>query len=349
MRAVVFENYKEFPSLTEVPRPEPGPGEVLLRVAGAGACHSDISVYRVFEEGQPGAQKPPFVLGHENAGWVEALGPGVSERIQVGAAYMVYGPIGCGQCRKCAEGLETYCENAATMPYLAVGLGRDGGMAEYMTVPAHHLIPLGDADPVMAAPLADAGLTPYHAIKKALPYLAGGGRYALAIGLGGLGLVGVQILRALTGATIIATDVKEAARGRAEAEGAITVGAGADQVEQIRALTGGRGVDAAFDFVGAGPTVATAAASMAPGGRCTVVGIAGGTHEFSFFTTPYESYVTNTYWGSVSELWEVVDMYKAGQIRPDVERFSMEEALEAYRRLEAGEVHGRAVVTPNPS
>lgn len=349
MRAVVFENYQEFPSLTEVPKPEPGPGEVLLRVAGAGACHSDISVYRVFEKGQPGAQKPPFVLGHENAGWVEALGPGVSERIQVGGAYMVYGPIGCGQCRKCAEGLETYCENAATLPYLAVGLGRDGGMAEYMTAPAHHLIPLGEADPVAAAPLADAGLTPYHAIKKALPHLAGGGRYALAIGLGGLGLVGVQILRALTGATIIATDVKEGARERAEAEGALTVGAGEDQVEKILALTGGRGVDAAFDFVGAAPTVSTAAASMAPGGRCTVVGISGGTHEFSFFTTPYESYVTNTYWGSVTELWEVVDMYKAGQIRPDVERFSMDDALEAYRKLEAGEINGRAVVTPNPS
>ncbi|MGW9557758.1 NAD(P)-dependent alcohol dehydrogenase [Nocardiopsis sp. NPDC055551] len=349
MRAVVFEDYKQFPSLTEVPKPEPGPGEVLLRVAGAGACHSDISVYRVFEKGQPGAQKPPFVLGHENAGWVEALGPGVSERIQVGAAYLVYGPIGCWHCRQCAQGVETYCENAASLPYLAVGLGRDGGMAEYMTVPARHLVPLGDADPVAAAPLADAGLTPYHAIKEALPYLAGGGRYALAIGLGGLGLIGVQILRALTGATVIATDVKEDARARAEAEGAITVGAGEDQVEKIRALTGGHGVDAAFDFVGAAPTVSTAAASMAQGGRCTIVGIAGGTHEFSFFSNPYETHMTNTYWGSVSELWEVVEMYKAGQIRPDVERFAMDDALEAYRKLEAGEVNGRAVVTPNPS
>ncbi|MBR8740161.1 NAD(P)-dependent alcohol dehydrogenase [Nocardiopsis sp. MG754419] len=347
MRAVVFENYGEFPSLTEVPKPEPGPGDALLRVAGAGACHSDISVYRLFEEGQPGAQKPPFVLGHENAGWVEAVGPGVSDRIEVGAAYMAYGPIGCGHCRQCAEGRETYCENAATMPYLAVGLGRDGGMAEYVTVPAHHLIPLGDADPVAAAPLADAGLTPYHAITQALPHLHGGGRFALVIGLGGLGQIGVQILCALTGATIIATDVKEGARKRAEDSGAITVGAGPDQVERIRALTGGRGVDAAFDFVGAGPTVAAAAACMAQGGRLSVVGIGGGTHEFSFFTNPYESYVTNTYWGSIRDLWEVVDMYKAGQIRPEVERFSMDDALEAYRRLEAGEISGRAVVTPN--
>ena len=349
MRAVVFENYEEFPALTEVAKPEPGPGEVLLRVAGAGACHSDISIYRMFKKGDAGAQKPPFVLGHENAGWVESLGPGVSERVRVGAAYLAYGPIGCGHCRKCVAGMDTYCENAASMPYAAVGLGRDGGMAEYVTVPAHHLVPLDEADPVDAAPLADAGLTPYHAVKASLPYLNGGGRYALAIGLGGLGRIGVQILKALTGATVIATDVKEEARARAEADGAVTVGAGDDQVEQIRAITGGRGVDAAFDFVGAAPTLATAMACMAQGGRCNLVGIAGGSHEVSFFNNPYETYLTNTYWGTVPELWEVVDMYKAGQIRPEVERFSMDDALEAYRRLEAGEVNGRAVVMPNPS
>ncbi|WP_159942355.1 MULTISPECIES: NAD(P)-dependent alcohol dehydrogenase [unclassified Nocardiopsis] len=346
MRAVVFENYGRFPSLTDVPRPEPGPGEVLLRVAGAGACHSDVSVYRHFREGQPGAQKPPFVLGHENSGWVEALGPGVDGRVEVGAAYLVYGPIGCGHCRMCARGQDTYCENAATMPYLGVGLGRDGGMAEYMTAPAHHLVPLGDADPVEAAPLSDAGLTPYHAVREALPHLEGGGRHALVIGLGGLGRIGVQILRALTGATVIATDVREEARARAEADGAVTVGAGDRQVEEIRELTGGRGVDAAFDFVGASPTITTATAVMAQGGRLTVVGIADGTHQFSFFSNPYESYVTNTYWGTVPELWEVVDMYRAGQIRPEVERFPMERALDAYRALEEGRVSGRAVVVP---
>ena len=104
------------------------------------------------------------------------------------------------------------------MPYLGLGLGRDGGMAEYVVVPARNLVPLGDADPVAAAPLADAGLTPYHAIKNALPNLAGGGRFALVIGLGGLGQIAVQILTALTGATVIATDMKPDAMERAEAE-----------------------------------------------------------------------------------------------------------------------------------
>jgi propanol-preferring alcohol dehydrogenase len=233
------------------------------------------------------------------------------------------------------------------MPYLGVGLGGDGGMAEYVVVPSRSLVPLGDADPVAAAPLSDAGLTPYHAIKNSLPNLAGGGRFALVIGLGGLGQLAVQMLTALTGATVIATDMKPEAMKRAQQDGATTVPGGDDQVEAIRAITNGRGVDAAFDFVGVTPTVKAAQASMAQGGRLTVVGIAGGVTEWSFFTTPYESTITNTYWGTIEDLYEVVDMYRAGQIRPDIERFGMDDALEAYRRLEAGELSGRAVVTPH--
>jgi propanol-preferring alcohol dehydrogenase len=220
-------------------------------------------------------------------------------------------------------------------------------MAEYVVVPSRSLVPLGDADPVAAAPLSDAGLTPYHAIKNSLPNLAGGGRFALVIGLGGLGQLAVQMLTALTGATVIATDMKPEAMKRAQQDGATTVPGGDDQVEAIRAITNGRGVDAAFDFVGVTPTVKAAQGSMAQGGRLTVVGIAGGVTEWSFFTTPYESTITNTYWGTIEDLYEVVDMYRAGQIRPDIERFGMDDALEAYRRLEAGELSGRAVVTPH--
>ena len=122
---------------------------------------------------------------------------------------------------------------------------------------------------------------------------------------------------------------------------------GDGQVEAIRELTGGRGVDAAFDIVGAAPTIKTAQACMAQGGRLTVVGIAGGVTEWSFFSTPYESSITNTYWGTIEDLYNVAAMYRAGQIRPDIERFGMDDALEAYRRLESGELSGRAIVTPH--
>lgn len=346
MRAVVFEQWKTFPVLKNVEPPKPGPGEVLLKVAGAGACHSDVHIYNEFEPDAPGSIPPPFILGHENSGWVEALGEGV-QGIQPGVAYLVYGPIGCGHCRACSRGQDTYCENQSKMPYLGVGLGRHGGMAEYLVVPARNLVPLGDADPVAAAPLADAGLTPYHAIKLALPHLNGGGRHALVIGLGGLGLIGVQILRALTGATIIATDMKEEAMRKACELGAITVPAGKDQAKEIRRLTDGRGIDAAFDFVGSTPTIALAASVMAVGSRLSVVGLGGGEYKWTFFDTPYESVITSTYWGTIEELHEVVAMYRAGQIRPEIERYSLDDALEAYRRLQAGKISGRAVVVPH--
>lgn len=347
MKAVVFDQYKTTPSLREIDRPTPRAGEVLLKVAGAGACHSDVAVFRDFdEEFGPAQLRPSFVLGHESSGWVEELGEGV-EGISVGDAFLVYGPMGCGRCRACSRGQDTYCENAATMPYLAAGLGRDGGMAEYMTVPVRNLVPLGDADPVAAAPLSDAGLTPYHAIKKSLPALAGGGRHALVIGLGGLGQVAVQILTALTGATVIATDTKENAMRRAEANGAVTVPGGADQAAAIRELTGGKGVDAVFDFVGAEPTIALAMGVVALRGRVTVVGIANGSYAWNFYGVPYEVELTSTYWGTVEELHEVVDLYRAGQITPDVTVYSLDDALEAYRALEDGELSGRAVVAPH--
>lgn len=347
MKAVVFEQYKSAPVLKEIPRPTPGPGEVLLKVAGAGACHSDVAVYRDFDaDFGPPQLRPSFVLGHENSGRIEELGPGV-EGLEIGSAHLVYGPIGCGRCRACSRGQDTYCENAATMPYLASGLGRDGGMAEYVAVPARNLVPLGDADPVAAAPLADAGLTPYHAIKKSLPALAGAGRFALVIGLGGLGQLGVQILSAITGATVIATDTNPDAMTRAEQYGAVTVPGGPEQAAAIREITGGRGVDAVFDFVGVAPTIALAMASVALRGRVTVVGIGNGSFEWNFYGVPYEVELTSTYWGTIEELHEVVDLYRAGKIEPQVEVFGIDDALEAYRRLEAGELTGRAVVAPH--
>ena len=347
MRAVVFRQYKTFPRLEDIPVPEPGPGEVLLKVAGAGACHSDVAIFHEFEsDPNGGLMTPPFVLGHETSGWIDAVGPGV-RGFEHGSAYLVYGPIGCGHCRACSRGQDTYCEHTDEVGYLGTGLGRNGGMAEYMTVPIRNLVPLGDADPIAAAPLADAGLTPYHAIKLALPKLAGGGRHALVIGLGGLGLVAVQILRAITGAQVIATDLKPQATRRAAELGAVTLDATGDQAQQVRDLTGGRGVDAVFDFVGASSTIALAQATVAMQGAIHIVGIIGaGTAQWSFFTNPYEATLTNSYWGTIEELHEVVDLYRAGQIAPDIERFTLDSALEVYQRLQDGQLNARAVVVP---
>lgn len=346
MRAVVFEGYQTFPVLKEVPRPTPGPGEVLLKVAGAGACHSDVGLFAEFEGDPTGLLTPPFVLGHESSGWVEEVGPGVTG-FEPGAAYLVYGPTGCGRCPACSRGQDTYCAHPEEAGVAGMGLGRDGGMAEYLLAPARNLVPLGDADPIDAAPLADAGLTPYHAIKRALPSLAGGGRSALVIGLGGLGLVAVQILRALTGATVIATDVKPEAMAQAERYGAVTVPGGEGQVARIRELTGGRGVDAVLDMVGVDATLALAAGVVAQQGSLTVVGIGGGTLPWNFFTMPYEVNFSSTYWGTIEDLHEVVAMYRAGQITPVVERFRLDDALEAYRQLRDGELTSRAVVVPH--
>jgi alcohol dehydrogenase, propanol-preferring len=315
-------------------------------VAGAGACHSDVALFDEFESDIAGLMTPPFVLGHETSGWIEARGPGV-EGVELGAAYLVYGPIGCGHCAACSRGQDTYCEHPDQVGYLSTGLGRDGGMAEYMTVPLRNLVALDDADPVAAAPLSDAGLTPYHAIKMALPRLAGGGKHALVIGLGGLGMVGVQIIQAITGAQVIATDLKPGAMARAREFGAVTVDGGADQVQQIRELTGGKGVDAVFDFVGASATIELAQATVAQRGAMQIVGIAGGVAQWNFFTNPYEATLTNSYWGTIEDLHEVVQLYQGGHITADIERFTLGTALDAYRRLRDGKLEARAVIVPH--
>ncbi|WP_206473124.1 alcohol dehydrogenase catalytic domain-containing protein [Dietzia sp. KRD202] len=345
MKAIVFEGFKTFPVLKDVDRPSPGPGEVLLKVAGSGACHSDVGLFHDYPGDPTGFLTPPFTLGHEVSGWVEELGPGVTGLTE-GDAYLVYGPIGCGRCKPCSRGQDTYCQDVPSVGYLATGLGRDGGMAEYMTTYARNLVPLGDADPVAAAPLADAGLTPYHAIKRAMPHLTTPGATALCIGLGGLGLVGVQIIRALTGATVYATDTKPDAIAAAEADGAIgvpTEGA----AEKLRELTGGLGVNAVFDFVGAGPTLELAAACVAQQGSLTVVGLAGDDFAWNAFKLPYEVNFSSTYWGTLEDLHEVVELYRAGRISPEVHVYPLDRALEAYQQLVDGQISGRAVIAPH--
>ncbi|MFM6849399.1 MAG: alcohol dehydrogenase catalytic domain-containing protein, partial [Terrabacter sp.] len=176
MRALQLKSWKSEPVLTEVPVPEPGPGEVLVQVGAAGACHSDLHLMHEFEPGTL-PWSPPFTLGHENAGWVHTLGQGVTG-LEVGQAVAVVGAWGCGTCAHCLDGLETYCErpDLAPVPGGGGGLGMDGGMADFLLVPsARHLVPLPDGlEVVDAAPLTDAALTPYHAVRRSLGKLGPG-------------------------------------------------------------------------------------------------------------------------------------------------------------------------------
>jgi len=346
MRALRLVDWKHEPELVEVTDPEPGPGEVRIRIGGAGACHSDLHLMYDFEGGLL-PWGPPFTLGHENAGWVDALGAGASG-VEVGEAVAVYGPWGCGVCHRCAQGMENYCVHQATIGAAGGGLGIDGGMARYMVVPhSRYLVPLGELDPVEAAPLTDAALTPYHAIKRSLPLLIPGST-AVVVGAGGLGHMAIQILKALCPARVVAVDTNSKALELAYDVGADeTVLMDGNAVEAVRASTHGVGADVVVDFVGIDDTLRFGAGAARSLGHLTLVGIGGGTLPLGFFTVPYELSVATTYWGSIPELIEVVALANAGKIRARVERFSLDDAPTAYERMRVGDLHGRAVVVPS--
>lgn len=348
MRALRLLAWNSAPELVEVPVPEAGPGQAVIRIGGAGVCHSDLHLMHDFAPGLL-PWGPPFTLGHENAGWVHELGPGAGG-FEIGQPVAVHGPWGCGHCERCLVGIDTYCEDpaAAPVPGGGGGLGLDGGMAEFMLVPdVRHLVALpGGLDPVLAAPLTDAGLTPYHAVRRSWPKLAPG-TTAVVIGVGGLGHVGVQILKATTAARVIAVDSREQALLLAKDCGAdLTVAAGPDAAAEIRGETGGRGADVVLDFVGADATLALGAAAVRMLGDLTIVGIAGGTLPVSFFGLPYEASVQTTYWGSRTELVEVLDLGARGLVRPTTTTYPLDQAVHAYREMAAGRLVGRAVIVP---
>ncbi|MCZ2839901.1 NAD(P)-dependent alcohol dehydrogenase [Modestobacter sp. VKM Ac-2985] len=344
MRAVQYRTIGGDPEVVEIPTPEPGPGQVRLRVTAAGLCHSDSFVMSL-----PAEQYTyglPLTLGHEGAGVVDALGEGVTG-VELGASMAVYGPWGCGQCHACARGAENYCTRAAALGIAPPGLGAPGALAEYLIVDdVRHLVPLGDLDPVASVSLTDAGLTPYHAIVSSLAALPAGST-AVVIGAGGLGHVAIQILRAITGATVIALDVNEEKLMLARQVGAHhAIPSDDSAVEAIRSLTGGVGAQAVFDIVGAPATLEIARQTVAIDGVVQIVGIGGGVLPTGFFSTPFGASVRAPYWGTRTELMEVLDLARSGAIHVEVERYSMDQAPEAYRKLHDGTLRGRAVVVP---
>jgi propanol-preferring alcohol dehydrogenase len=344
MKAYQFVEFQKPAELREVNVPEPGPGQVLIKVGGAGACHSDLHVLEARQTNK--SIKLPFTLGHENAGWVEKLGPGATG-FAVGDPVLVYGPWGCGICANCRVGMENYCENSAQ--HKAGGLGRDGGMANYMVVPStRFLLLLGKLDPREAAPLTDAALTSYHAVKRSI-HLLGPGSTAVVIGTGGLGQMAIQVLKALSGAaTVVALDTSVAKLETAKKMGADeTLLSGDDAVKRVKDITRGQGANLVLDMVGVNPTMQMAAQMSCVLGHLTIVGLGGGALPVNFHSPAKECSVSSPYWGSIPELMEVISLAQAGKIKMLVEHFPLEQVSEAYHLLHNGKIKGRAVMVPN--
>lgn len=343
MRALRMVGFNQEPQLVEVADPVPGPGEVVVKVGAAGACHSDL--HMLYELDASGVWQLPMTLGHETAGWVHDVGPGV-DSVAPGDPVAVYGAWGCGTCGRCAVGMENYCERVGLTG--GGGLGLDGGMADFLLVPHERfLVPLpAGLDPVTAAPLTDAGLTPYHAIRRSWPKLTPDAT-AVLVGVGGLGHIGVQIVRATTAAQVIAVDVKPEALELARQVGAHhAVLSNGDAAAVIRELTGGRGADVVIDFVGATTTLELARSVTRPMADLTIVGIGGGELPLSFFSQPYEVSIATTYWGSRPELVELLALAAGGHITAERTLYPLDRGAEAYRNLHAGRVTGRAVIVP---
>lgn len=348
MKALRLMRWKSEPELVEVPKPTPGPGQVVVKIGGAGACHSDLHLMHDFDAGMM-PWNLPFTLGHENAGWVDSVGEGVST-VAEGDAVAIYGPWGCGRCERCQRGAENYCENPAEAPVISGGggLGLDGGMAEYLLVPAERLlVKLPESmTPATAAALTDAGLTPYHAIRRSWPKLAPTST-VVVIGVGGLGHLALQLVKATTAAHVIAVDNRKEALDLAAELGADDVVMSDKQAaDTIKQLTGGRGADVLLDFVGADATIELARTAARPLGDATIVGIAGGSVPLSFFSQPYEVSIQTTYWGTRPELVELLDLAARGLVHVESTTYPLDNALQAYRDLQEGKVRGRAVIVP---
>lgn len=342
MKAARLHAYRTPFVLEAVPKPSPGPGEVVVKILGAGFCHSDLHVMKGEIEILP---RFPAVLGHENAGVVAELGRGVSG-FKEGDPVAIFGGWGCGVCDYCVRGEEQLC----IAPRWAGLSENDGGDAEYLRVPhTRYLVPLRKLDPLQAAALTDAALTPYRAVKKALARIEPD-HPALLIGLGGLGQYALELLNRLSGAPVIAVDVSEDKLAAAKRLGAwaLVNGKAPDAADQVKALTSGQGVSVALDCVGAESTLALAVGATRSGGLVLHVGLAGGTaHLKPLATSRFEVAYEASLWGTIKELRELVAMTERGALPLiPTEIFPLEQINEVARRLERGEVRGRAVLAP---
>jgi propanol-preferring alcohol dehydrogenase len=307
------------PELVEVAVPSPGRGEVLVKVAGNGLCHSDLAMAQIPAVfGEALGWQMPFTLGHEVGGWIEETGTGVVG-FAAGDPVALISPHSCGSCSFCVRGQDSACPNGLA----GRGYGRDGGLAAYVVAEARDVIELRDLDPVTAGPLTDAGATSYHGVRRVASRLVPGSS-AVVIGAGGLGGFAVQLLRALSPARVIVVDANPARLAYARDHGAPATRAGVEDADatsaELRELLGSEGAHAVLDFVGTDDTIAAGMAVVRSYGAFGLVGAGGGTFKKPWF----------------------------GGLAKDADIFTVQGSTiaDAYAQLEAGALRGRAVDEP---
>lgn len=330
--------------LVDVPIPTPGAGQVLVKIAGCGLCHSDISMIEVHSTPQmPG---PAFTLGHESAGHVAAFGEGVTG-LSVGDAVCVYSLwSSCGKCTNCEAGLENFCSFAAAPT--GGGVGQDGGLAEYILVPEQRfVIPLGNVDPRSAGVLSCAGVTTYSAYDCIRPGLRKGATIVV-IGAGGLGCMAIQILRVCADEPrIVAIDANPVRFDMARDAGAdLTLSPGESLARELRELTGDEGVDVVVDCVGTDATLELGRRALRRNGEFILVGAYGGTMSLNLMGEPLGMHFSSVLNGGTRHMRALIDLIQQGRLKLNVEYFPLDQIKHAYEKMESGLLHGRAVCIP---
>jgi NAD+-dependent secondary alcohol dehydrogenase Adh1 len=341
MKAARLHAYHKPLAVDEVDEPRTvGPLDVVVRIGAAGLCRTDLHI----QEGQ-WAEKSgvtlPYTLGHENAGWINAVGSGVTN-VEVGDTVIVHPFISCGLCRPCRRGDDMHCVNGR-FP----GINRDGGFADFLLTSARSVIKL---DPSLApkdiAALADAGLTAIHAVKKALPVLGPGTR-AVVIGAGGLGHIAIQCLAAMTPAEIIVVDPSESALELARDVGADhTVRVDGSHVEIIRELTEGLGAEAILDFVGEKGAVEDGIAMIQNGGFYYVIGYGQNLDIPTIDIISREISFIGNLVGTYTDLEELMKLTAQGKVRLRTRRYPLDAINDAMADLDEGRLQGRGILVP---
>ena len=342
MKAVRVHAYREDPKIDDIPEPKiQGPLDVIVKVGGAGVCRTDL---HIVNGDWADIQNPdlPYVIGHENAGWVHEVGEGVTN-VAVGDTVILHPQPSCGLCLACRAGNDMHCENAF-FPGLS---NNDGGMAEYLRTTARSCVKLNpDTNPADVAALADAGITAYHAVRKAAPRLFPG-TTAVVQGAGGLGHIGIQSLAAITGTRIVVVDRNPDALALAKEIGADeTVVADGNHVEAVKDLTGGRGGDVVFDFVAEQGAELDAWAMTAPNGSQYIIGYGGAFTAPTLDFVAGEKNVIGNIVGTYNDLAELMVLAQAGKVTLHTKQYPLDAALDALNDLDNGRVRGRAILVP---